>query len=668
MDIGPDVFLDDYFAECDEHLANARRQLLALEAAGAAPGTERSYLDELFRSFHSIKGISGMVELREAEQLAHDMESYLRALRQRDTLLSGEGIDALIEGTQRLEQVIAARSRSAEVPPIDDLTARLAALTPAAAPASASAHAATARPGSDAGIAGPRYRVRFAPSRELADRGVGVDTVRRRLAERADILEAVPQVGEGGIIQFLFLVAARDRSALEPVRELGAEIEELPAPPVAAAAPEHDEGPSSPSAAPVAGAAASAHYVRVDLSRLDDLMRSVGDLVISRARLADSLARVEARVPASEWRAVQENAGTIDRQLRVLREGIMRVRLVPVGEIFHRMPLVVRDLARSFGRRVELELSGHSTEIDKYLIERMMDPVLHLVRNAIAHGIESPEERVAAGKPAHGTIRLSAAAAGELVTIEVADDGRGIDAEQVVQAARRAGVPVPAGTPDPAALLSILCAPGFSTREEADRAAGRGVGMSVVKTTVDALSGTLSLDTVPGQGSRFTLQLPLTLAITDALIARVGPQVFAVPQGSVREVLEVSEAAVRAVEQAEVIPHRDAALPIMRLGRMFGIEPAARDRFHVFVTGRDSAALGFAVDRIIGQREIVVRPIADPLVRVDGIVGATDLGDGRVVLILDTAALSRMGRAGGAGRAPSASLAVPAPAPAHTRH
>jgi two-component system chemotaxis sensor kinase CheA len=665
MDIGPDVFLDDYFAECDEHLANARRQLLALEAAGAAPGAERSYLDELFRSFHSIKGISGMVELREAEQLAHDMESYLRALRQRDTLLSGEGIDALIEGTQRLEQVIAARSRSAELPAIDELTARLAALTPTA-PASTNAHAATQRP-SDADTAATRYRVRFAPSRELADRGIGVDAVRRRLAERAEILEAAPQVGDGGVIQFVFIVAAPEPSALEAIRELGAEFEELPAPPAPPAEPvRQDEAASFPSAAPVAGAAASAHYVRVDLARLDDLMRNVGDLVISRARLADSLARVEARVPASEWRAVQENAGTIDRQLRVLREGIMRVRLVPVGEIFHRMPLVVRDLARSFGRRVELELSGHSTEIDKYLIERMMDPVLHLVRNAIAHGIESPEERVAAGKPAHGTIRLSAAAAGELVTIEVADDGRGIDAGQVVQAAHRAGVPVPAGTPDPATLLSILCAPGFSTREEADRAAGRGVGMSVVKTTVDALSGTLSLDTVPGQGSRFTLQLPLTLAITDALIARVGPQVFAVPQGSVREVLEVSEAAVRSVERAEVIPHRDAALPIMRLGRMFGIETAGLDRFHVFVTGRDSAALGFAVDRIIGQREIVVRPIADPLVRVEGIVGATDLGDGRVVLILDTAALSRIGRAGGVMRAPSASLA--APGPVHTRH
>jgi len=235
MDIGPDVFLDDYFAECDEHLANARRQLLALEAAGVAPGAERSYLDELFRSFHSIKGISGMVELREAEQLAHDMESYLRALRQRDTLLSGEGIDALIEGTQRLEQVIAARSRSAEVPAIDELKARLAALTPAA-PASTNAHAATQRP-SAADTAATRYRVRFAPSRELADRGIGVDAVRRRLAERTDILEAAPQVGEGGVIQFVFIVAASEPSALEAIRELGAEFEELPAPPAPPAEP-----------------------------------------------------------------------------------------------------------------------------------------------------------------------------------------------------------------------------------------------------------------------------------------------------------------------------------------------------------------------------------------------------------------------------------------------
>jgi two-component system chemotaxis sensor kinase CheA len=292
---------------------------------------------------------------------------------------------------------------------------------------------------------------------------------------------------------------------------------------------------------------------------------------------------------------------------------------VPVGEIFRRMPFVVRDLARSMGKRVELQLLGQGTEIDKYVIERMMDPVLHLVRNSVTHGIETPEERIAAGKSPEGILTLSASTAGDVVTIEIADDGRGIDAEAVAARARSVGIPVPAQL-DAAALLAIICSPGFSTREESDRGAGRGVGMGVVKTTAEQLSGTVSLETQPGAGTRFTISLPLTLAITDALIVRVGSETFAVPQGAVREVLEVSESAVNAFERHEMIPYRDGALPIVRLARLFGIDSASRpDRFHLFVVGYSSNAVGVVVDRIIGQREVVVRSSAGPRVRGGGI-------------------------------------------------
>jgi len=365
--------------------------------------------------------------------------------------------------------------------------------------------------------------------------------------------------------------------------------------------------------------------------------------VISRARLADSLSRVERHVPASEWRAVQENALASDRQLRMLREGIMRVRMVPVGEIFRRMPLVVRDLARENGKRVKLELRGQATEIDKYLIERMMDPVLHLVRNAVSHGIEPPDVRIAHGKTPEGTITLSAAAVGDMVTLEVADDGYGVNEEAVVNKARQAGLIVPPGPLDAAAVLGLLCSPGFSTKEETDRASGRGVGMAVVKAMVEGLSGTMALDTEPGHGTRFIIRLPVTLAITDALIGRVGEEAFAIPQGSVREVIEIAEADVRQLEENEIVPYRDGALPLVRLSRLFGIASTARTgRLHVFVLGHGSASMGIAVDRIVGQREIVVRTLADALVRVDGVSGATDLGDGRVVLILDPAVLARL--------------------------
>jgi len=272
----------------------------------------------------------------------------------------------------------------------------------------------------------------------------------------------------------------------------------------------------------------------------------------------------------------------------------------------------------------------------------MMDPVLHLVRNAVSHGIESPDVRISRGKRPEGTITLSAAAVGDTVTVEVADDGYGVDEAAVIEKAHAAGMNVPAGPLDASAILSLLCAAGFSTKEETDRASGRGVGMAVVKSTVEELSGTIALDTEPGQGTRFIIRLPVTLAITDALIGRVGNEAFAIPQGSVREVIEVAEADIRQLEENEIAPYRDGALPIVRLSRLFGIERVQTARFHAFVIGYGSTAIAIAVDRIVGQREIVVRTIADPLVRVDGISGATDLGDGRVVLILDPAMLARL--------------------------
>jgi len=651
-DIRLDGFLDDYFAECDEHLAEARRHLLTLETTVDSPPAQRQPVNDLFRIFHSIKGISGMVELREAEELAHEMESYLRALRQHERVLTPGGVDALIDATKRLERVVAAKSRSEPIPPIVDIQSRLAGLVVT----SEAAHAGD--PAGRSSLSGmPTHRVLFKPSRELADAGIRVDVVRRRIGEHAVILESAPLVGADGSIEFAFLVSTDTPDVLKSLSELQATVEPLE--PQLLLEPEI--------AVPVADdtvlvdRATTSHYVRVDLDRLDELMRQVGDLVISRARLSESLAAAESRVPSGIWRAIQENTGTIDRQVRALREGIMRVRLVPIGEIFGRMPLVVRDLARSYGRRVEVRITGQSTEIDKYLIERMMDPVLHLVRNAVAHGIETPEARQAAGKSPTGIIHLSASTVGDMVAIDVEDDGGGIDAEQVVRRAKAAGIPLAGGPINDAALLSILCAPGFSTRDESDRGAGRGVGMSVVQDAVQQLAGTLSLTSTPGHGTRFTMQLPLTLAITDALITRVGHQMFAVPQGSVREVLEVSTAAIKRIDQREVMPHRSGALPLLRLGVLFGIASDQRDRLHVFVCGQDRSALGFAVDRIVGQREIVVRPILDPLVRVDGVSGATDLGDGRVVLILDPAALARM-----AGK--SALMSGDQPAmPAHER-
>ena len=467
--------------------------------------------------------------------------------------------------------------------------------------------------------------------------------VRARLRERGELGNATPEIGADGTVAFRFEFGGPVDDAL--VEEWRSDGMVCAAMAVEAAA---SEGLAPASTAPAdtsVPSRSSAHYVRVDLSRLDELMRMIGDMVIQRARLADALSRAERHVPAPEWRAIQENAAGLERQLRDLRDGVMRVRLVPVGEIFRRMPFVVRDLARETDRRARVVLSGQETQIDKFLVERMMDPVLHLVRNAVSHGLEPAAERIAAGKPPEGTIALSARAAGEVVTIEIADDGRGVVPERILARARQAGLVVPrASEADDATLLDLLCSPGFSTRDEADRVSGRGFGMAVVRKTVQELGGAMRMTSTPGAGTRFAIDLPLTLAITDALIAAVGTQTFAVPQSAVREVIEVDAATIRLLEHGEVAPFRGQPLPIVRLSSVLGIEHDARTRHHAFIVGSGAGAVGLLVDRVLSQREIVVRTTVDPLIRVEGIAGATDLGDGRAVLILDVAAVARAAR------------------------
>jgi two-component system chemotaxis sensor kinase CheA len=240
---------------------------------------------------------------------------------------------------------------------------------------------------------------------------------------------------------------------------------------------------------------------------------------------------------------------------------------------------------------------------------------------------------------------LSASSSGETVIIEVADDGRGVDAAKVAERAHQAGLPVPAVL-DNAALLDLISAPGFSTRDSSDKVSGRGFGMNVVRETLQELGGTIHLETEPGRGTRFIIELPLTLAITAAMIARIGDQIFAIPQAAVREVAEFEAAAIQALPDAEVIEFRGAALPVIRLAATLGLPPSTSPRLHAFIIGSGASAVGLLVDRIVGHREIVVRTTTDPLIRVDAVTGATDLGDGKAVLILDAGAIARRARSG----------------------
>ena len=624
-----DQFLDDYYAECDEHLVSIRRSLVTLEDEVDSGAVDRTVLDNLFRSFHTLKGISGMVGLSAAEQLAHHLESYLRELREGIVVLSPWGFQALSAGVSLLESVINARRNDQPIPSIDEIVARVQNVSAnSAAGNSETSTTSTPEPETSDATA-TRWLVEFTPTAELAERGVNVNSVRSRLQEFGELVQSKPVVKGAGEIAFEFIVSTNaERTVFADLETDGLTFKPAPV----------ESAPRARDSAAVA-TIAPASVVRVDLDRLDELMRIIGDLVISRTRLEEQLTEVKRVTPPALWRSLQETSLSMGRQLRDLRESVMRVRMVQLGEVFERMTFVVRDLARESGKKIIVQFSGGQTEIDKFLVERMMDPLMHLVRNAVSHGLETVAEREAQGKRSEGLLSLSATTAGEVIVIKIADDGRGIDRHAVLHRARARGLSHANADIDDAALLDLICTPGFSTRDEADRESGRGVGMDVVKKATEELGGRISLATKPGEGTTFTIELPLTLAIAEALIVSVNGQRFAVPQSAVREVLEVESASTKVLENNEIISYRGKVLPLLRLARVFEMNYQRGEKFHVLVIGEDTNAVGLAVDRIIGQREIVVRAIKDPIAQSKGIAGATELGDQRVVLILDIGAL-----------------------------
>jgi len=639
----------EYVAECEEHLTSAGQTLLDLESA---PGQfNREQLDRLFRNFHTVKGLSGMVGLEEAERLAHNLENYLGAIRKGIIPLSDEGLAVLVEGVKSLERVIDARLEGKAIDDVDALVTRITALLPYQEPGSPPTSTMVQELGpnplnppsdpfarADAAVRNGDWvwRVRFEPSPALTERGLTVNAVRDRLREAGEIIHAEPIVVPGRVT-FTFLVLSQKADFAASLHEDGLTVERYQP----ALRKELEAAPFVP--AHRANSMTPTNLVRVNLGRLDELMQTVGELVITRARLDNGLGRVASSLPTAEWRNLQDTSLMLERQLRDLREGVMRVRLVPIRDVFGRMRFVVRDLARETDREVDLFLTGEETEVDKFVVERLADPLLHLIRNAVSHGLESPAERVAGGKSQRGRIDLRAAAAGGVIVIEVEDDGQGIDMERVFARARSLGLVAPDAPAELASMLDLICSPGFSTRESTDRASGRGVGMDIVAQAVEDLGGTLALSTQTGRGTRFTIRLPLTLSIADALIVTVAGQMYAVPQTAVREVVEIMPGTTTALENNELISHRGGVLPLLRLTDLFGTDhsPGA---FTALIIGDGVATVALATDRVLGLREVVVRPLADPLVQVPGLAGATELGDGRAVLILDAVGLARYAR------------------------
>lgn len=387
--------------------------------------------------------------------------------------------------------------------------------------------------------------------------------------------------------------------------------------------------------------------VRIDVQRLDRLLNLVGELVLVKNRFSQFLSQFGILEPGNGFMTdLQALNNQFDLITSELQNAIMTTRMLPIGRLFSRFPRLVRDLAREFNKEVEVHLEGQDTELDKSVIEVIGDPLVHLVRNCIDHGIESPEERRRNGKPARGRITLTARHEGNHVLIEVADDGRGINPALLKERAVEKGLI----TPEMAAQMStsdaynLIFRPGFSTANQVNQISGRGVGMDVVKTNVSRLNGMIMVQSAVGKGTRFTLKLPLTLAIIQCLIIEVGGQQFAIPLSSVLEITRVRHSELSQVHNRQVFNRHGSIVPLIRLSEVFELEDRthARDPFYTLLLGLPGHAIGLAVEKIYGQKECVVKPLGPMLSQIRGLGGSTILGDGTVVMILDIGEIANM--------------------------
>jgi len=427
------------------------------------------------------------------------------------------------------------------------------------------------------------------------------------------------------------------RADARPVQDPGDASAETSEPSESAVSPPE----SAPAEGPEIGSLKSiSDTVRVDIRKLDELMNLVGELVIQRTAVASIARRLLAEPATSRiGQELEKTHKLLDRRIQDLQAGVLEVRMVPLRQVFEKLSRVVRRLRRDLDKDVRLEMRGADTELDKLIVEELVDPLMHVARNAFDHAIEPAVERTAAGKPAQGTIRIEASQRGNHVVIEVSDDGRGIDPERVRARAVERGLVAPDEALSRREILDLVFEPGLSTREAVTETSGRGVGMDVVKANLTALGGVVDLRSRPGEGTTVSLTLPITLAIIQALVVGVADQRYAIPLNAVLETLIVEPGRIQRSEGRELLNLRGEPLLLRRLAREFRLAGETAEKPYVVVVGLGDARLGIVVDRLEGQQDTVIKPVQGPAADVRGIAGATELGDLGAVLVLDVAAL-----------------------------
>ncbi len=585
--------LQEYLTECDELIQRLDQDLVALETAPE----DKTLLNRIFRAVHTIKGTSGFMGFSQIVELTHHAEDVLNLLRKGERKVTRRGMDVLLSVLDQLRHMLAdVRNDTPKMYVLGTLLGSLRQLME--------------------GEAEERPTIG-----EILVAGKAITH-----SERADALEEAVRtdrkLGEV-LVQKQLVSESQVKDALKQQ----------------AAAPEREV----------------ARTIRVDVAKLDALVNLVGELVLERNRLLQLNRDLEQqRLAADKFQdALAHSTARLSFITEELQSASLKTRMVPIDMTLRRFPRLVRDVALGLGKEVELLIRGEDTELDKTVVEEISDPLVHLVRNSLDHGIEAPAAREAAGKPRRGNITIEARQEGDHILVFVSDDGAGIDPQRIARKAVEKGLIAEerAAALTRREILDLIFMPGFSTAERVSDVSGRGVGMDVVRTNLERMNGLVEIDSEPGRGATVTLRLPLTLAILPALLVKVSEETYAVPLRSVLEAVHIRESELHRVEGNEILRLRDRVLPVQRLrslfglsansfenGRSLGASDLARrqaDRLCVVVIGVGEKRFGLVVDELLGQEETVIKPLSAYLRKVPGLAGATIGGDGQVRLILD---------------------------------
>ena len=695
-------FYQVFFEEAAENLDQMEQMLLNLDLTQA----NDEELNGIFRCAHSIKGGSATFGFTDVAELTHKMESLLDRLRRHEITPIPEMVDALLESADASRSLLARHQAggAGEAVPTGDLVRRIVDLAagnrPNAAPATATAAVAAPAPQAPAPIKVATAAPALTNGERLLQLKIGpvenleaVDAIKELFRDipglgsiedlacdqpQHRLFQVKTQATNDDLLDLMVFHVSKEQvhitdqvgaepSAAAPMAMgladpdaalMEADVDHIQpyglfdgapgTPNTAVAMPSATETDTVKTEAPKAAVRANmaqmeSTSIRVDVKKVDQLINLAGELVIIQAMLAQNSQTLD---PTANQQLLSGLAD-LDRNTRDLQEAVMSIRMIPMSTVFSRFPRMLRDLANKLGKKINLVTQGEATELDKGLVEKITDPLTHLVRNSLDHGIEMPEDRIKAGKSEQGTLTLSAAHQGGSIVIEVRDDGRGMNREKLIRKARERGIDAPDTMTD-GEVWMLIFAPGFSTAEQVTDVSGRGVGMDVVRKNIAALNGSVEIDSVEGVGMRVSIRLPLTLAIMDGMSVGVGKEVYILPLSSVVESFQVNSADVSTVTQgSQLVKVRDEYMPVIGLEKVFAVprQPGDKSTSDIMVViESDGSRVALLVDELLGQHQVVVKNLESNYRKVPNISGATILGDGTVALILDTSSLVRKSR------------------------